>query len=488
MRNLIKKPCWESSDLGQPIPDNLHAVSVALPTWKDVINYEEKNKECINSLKSIYPRFGFNPLIKEIEQLAISKTSSKFTSAWPYSNFKLAEKAQEFCENKLQNQSTQIIEINGLSCLMVEEHASKLAKSFWQHSGLGASSREAAIALQKESKPSQEDAIAAKEKIKERLSILYQIPNEYIFLMPSGMASLYSALELIYGIFPKAKTLQIGFPYVDVLKLPQTIFEGAELILNTNSIDLEQKILEKKPSAIIVELPSNPLLKCVDLKSISLLSRKHKIPLIADDTIGSAFNLRSLNYVDIVFSSLTKSFSGSGDIMAGSLTLNPKSYFAKKFLNQIKSTYKAELSDAEAIALEKASRDIFSRLPNLNSACLELKRRLETHPNIKNIFHPEGCKNYESLMIQKDGYGCLFSIELKGGEDHAKNFFNTLQISKGPSLGTTFSLACPYVQLAHYKELEWAEKCGVPKNLIRISVGLEGINHLHEIFLNSLKN
>ena len=66
MRNLLKNPIWRSLELGYSIPDNAHAVSVALPTWEDVINYEEKNPECIESLKSIYPRFGFNPLVKRL--------------------------------------------------------------------------------------------------------------------------------------------------------------------------------------------------------------------------------------------------------------------------------------------------------------------------------------------------------------------------------------------------------------------------------------
>lgn len=43
----------------------------------------------------------------------------------------------------------------------------------------------------------------------------------------------------------------------------------------------------------------------------------------------------------------------------------------------------------------------------------------------------------------------------------------------GPSLGTVFSLASPFTLLAHYAELDWAEDCEVPRNLIRLSIGLE---------------
>jgi len=41
-----------------------------------------------------------------------------------------------------------------------------------------------------------------------------------------------------------------------------------------------------------------------------------------------------------------------------------------------------------------------------------------------------------------------------------------------------FTLACPFTLLAHYTELDWVESCGVPRNLIRLSVGLEHVEEL----------
>ena len=64
-RNLLENPCWTFKDLGEPLPDSPHAVSVALPRWEDVIDYEEKNSKCIEKLQAIYPRFGLNHFVKE---------------------------------------------------------------------------------------------------------------------------------------------------------------------------------------------------------------------------------------------------------------------------------------------------------------------------------------------------------------------------------------------------------------------------------------
>ena len=45
-RNLLSDPAWQGSDLGHPLPDSPHAVSVALPRWRDVIAYEENDPAC----------------------------------------------------------------------------------------------------------------------------------------------------------------------------------------------------------------------------------------------------------------------------------------------------------------------------------------------------------------------------------------------------------------------------------------------------------
>jgi cystathionine gamma-synthase len=65
-------------------------------------------------------------------------------------------------------------------------------------------------------------------------------------------------------------------------------------------------------------------------------------------------------------------------------------------------------------------------------------------------------------------------------------FFDRLRLCKGPSLGTNYSLACPYTLLAHYTELEWAARCGVSRDLIRVSIGLEDPAELIARFQDAL--
>jgi cystathionine gamma-synthase len=58
-------------------------------------------------------------------------------------------------------------------------------------------------------------------------------------------------------------------------------------------------------------------------------------------------------------------------------------------------------------------------------------------------------------------------------DEQAIKFFDELEVQKGPSLGTNFTLASPYAILAHYLELDWAAQWGVESYLVRLSVGLE---------------
>lgn len=66
-------------------------------------------------------------------------------------------------------------------------------------------------------------------------------------------------------------------------------------------------------------------------------------------------------------------------------------------------------------------------------------------------------------------------------------FYDALLCAKGPSLGTSFTLASPYTILAHYTELEWAASFGVESGLVRISIGQESSEILKAWFETSVK-
>ena len=476
-RDLIHDPCWQGHDLGHPLPDSTHAVSVALPRWSDVVAYEENDPACRSKLQAVYPRFGFHPLVQELALQALAESqraSSTDFSSWPYSSRAAAKAAQTHCQRRVPGGFSTIQTVRGVACLLTDPTHAVAAKSFWQHTGLGASSRLAAIALGQEDAPDPAAATAARSKVIQRLAEIYSCPKSAISLHPSGMAALHKALHLVSDLRPDRPVLQIGFPYVDVLKLPEVVFGGAELLLDDAADQVSAALDRLQPAAVVVELPSNPLLRCVNLPEIAALAHVRGIPVIADDTIGSGLNINALPHADLVFSSLTKSFAGRGDVLAGGLVINPSSPWSGTWAHGTTSRQAvADLAGADAIALEQGSRDVSIRVSRLNTNTQLLASRLRQHSAVAQVFHPGSCERFAMLRRAGGGHGCLLSFELKGGLSKAARVYDALEVCKGPSLGTAFTLACPYVLLAHYSELPWAKSCGIPAHLLRVSVGLE---------------
>lgn len=491
-RDLLNDPCWQGSDLGHPLPDATHAVSVALPRWSDVIAYEEQDPACRGALRAVYPRFGQHPLVAELAIRSLNAsgmTAASGASSWPYPNHATAEAALGHCRKTKPDGETRLLQTDGLVCLIADAASTPAAKAFWQHSGLGASSRLAAIALGHDAAATRTAEESAFSNVIQRLVRIYGCAANSISLHPSGMAALHRALELVSALRPNRPVLQIGFPYVDVLKLPQVVFNGAELLLDDSAASVSAALERLQPSAVVVELPSNPLLRCVDLPTIARIAHQQGVPVIADDTIGSGVNIDALPHADLVFSSLTKSFAGRGDVLAGSLVLSQHSQWREQLAASKHSLQQlAGLAGIDAIALDQGSEDVAERVHQLNANTLFLAQRLRSHPAVAQLFHPGECENFKALQRTDAGHGCLLSFELRGGAKTAQKVYDALAVCKGPSLGTAFTLVCPYVLLAHYEELSWVKRCGVPSHLLRVSVGLEEPQELWERFQKALKN
>src|SRR5271170_776081 len=108
---------------------------------------------------------------------------------------------------------------------------------------------------------------------------------------------------------------------------------------------------------------------------------------------------------------------------------------------------------------------------------------------VKSVFYPKfnpSRPNYDAYRTPDGGYGGLLSVVFHN-DDHAIIFYDALETAKGPSLGTNFTLTSPYTILAHYTELEWARQFGVESGLVRISAGLEEMEHLVGVFEKALE-
>ena len=127
----------------------------------------------------------------------------------------------------------------------------------------------------------------------------------------------------------------------------------------------------------------------------------------------------------------------------------------------MKSLYVDLYFSSDAVIMERNSRDFPTRVKAINSRAQELVFLLKSHPVVKQVYHPSVCSTkplYEHCKRSSGGYGYLLSIDFKSAAA-ARRFYDCLDISRGPSLGTNFSLACPFSLFAHFKELDWVSDC-----------------------------
>ncbi|ORX99255.1 PLP-dependent transferase [Basidiobolus meristosporus CBS 931.73] len=317
------------------------------------------------------------------------------------------------------------------------------------------------------------------------------ISENDVFLYPTGMSAIFHSHDTLLQTLPPQKSVCFGFPYVDTLKILQKFGPGCHFYGNGEEKDLDEleQLLEsgEKILALYCEFPGNPLLKTPNLKRIRQLADKYEFAVVVDETVGNFVNVRVLEWADIVVSSLTKIFSGDSNVMGGSLVLNPHGRYYEQLQATLKQDYEDLMWSEDAIFLERNSRTFKQRIHKVNHHTETLCDFLASHPKVVKIFYPKYNmrESYDSFKSPEGGYGGLFSIILES-EEAAIQFFDHLECAKGPSLGTNFTLVCPYTILAHYTELDWASQYGISRFLVRVSVGLECPEHLLKVFKEAL--
>lgn len=488
MRNLTEDPAWKEEDLGAPIPDSLHACSVCLPTWDTIVGYEEGRDKVTRRMRTGYPRFFRHPLVERLFTSAKNEVAGEHEEVIVLPTRGSVQRAHRWVERQAET-AVRIASFHGLQVLVVPAKAKADALSYWRFSGEVVSSRQAEDFLEGNLREGSKSHLVSRAVAK-----YLNIPAEDIFIFPSGMSAVTSVLRALPGMLEGKKTLQIEFPYVDSLKV-QELFGNGVVYLNEavgESFDEAlQRIRQGEFAGVFTEVPSNPLLRTIDLKRVADACAEGNTPFIVDDSATGPLNVDVLKYADAVTGSLTKWVSGIGDVMAGMVGVRASSPFAQHLRQSLTldSTENSPLYIGDAEVLLSNIKDYPVRMKAINANATALAQWLAEHPSVAEVWHPSlvNTENYETVMRPGGGYGGLLSFVLKSQKKTSK-VYDALQFSKGPSFGTPFTLVCPYTMLAHYTELEWAEGCGVPANLLRVSVGQESLDHILSVFGEALSH
>jgi methionine-gamma-lyase len=248
--------------------------------------------------------------------------------------------------------------------------------------------------------------------------------------------------------------------------------------------------LRPETKLIIVESPSNPVLKLTDLRAVAALARERGVLTIADNTFATPLNQRPLEMgIDLVFHSATKYFGGHSDLIAGAV-MGSAELVGKVWNTNV--ILGATLGPVDAWLLQRGIRTLPLRVGRHNENALALATFLESHPAVAAVHYP-GLKSHpqhELARRQMSGFGGMLSFDLNGGYDAASRFLKRVRLaSNAASLGGVETLVVSAAaNFLHYLTAEEAERIGVAMGLVRVSAGIEAVEDVIADFEQALSS
>jgi methionine-gamma-lyase len=318
--------------------------------------------------------------------------------------------------------------------------------------------------------------------VEERLAALEGAQGAWV--TGSGMAAIHTALmvghvhragpmlvqnevyggtsELVDGVFPL-----LG---IQVHRAPLSELPAAAAALN--------------PTTIFAELPSNPLLRIVDLPALRLAAPE--ATLVVDATFATPLNCRPLEHgADIVVHSASKYLGGHHDLVAGVVATNGE-YLRLAW--RLRKLFGPTLDPSACYRLWRGMETLAVRVRHQNASGSEMARRLAAHPSVLQVHHPSLPDHPDHALasrLLKAGGGVL-SFEVAGS---AGAVIDRLQCFKiAPSLGGPHSLVTWPSGVTH-AGLSSAERqaAGLSDGLLRLALGLEDVDVLWADLVQALQ-
>lgn len=246
--------------------------------------------------------------------------------------------------------------------------------------------------------------------------------------------------------------------------------------IDVNDSEVLQQHIKPETGVIWIETPSNPLLKITDIKKVVGIAKAKGLKVVVDNTFATPICQQPLALgADIVMHSATKYFGGHSDLMGGALITAEKSDWWAK-IRQVQEMGGAIPSPTDCFWLVRSIKTLPYRVKGHVYNAQLLAEFLEYHPKVERVLYP-GLASHPQHEIAKDqmlAFGGMLSFIVKGDENDTHNIINKLKIfTKATSLGGVESL------IEHRATVEGPDT-KTPRNLLRVSVGLEHIDDLIE--------
>jgi cystathionine gamma-synthase len=302
--------------------------------------------------------------------------------------------------------------------------------------------------------------------------------GEEAFAFPSGMSA---AMVLAQSVLEPESHIIIpddcyhGIAHLVKSMLPKWKISYTEVdMMNASAIE---NAIQKNTRLIIVETPSNPMLKITDISMVCKLAKSKNIQVACDNTWTTPLIQRPLELgADIVFHSSTKFFGGHSDILGGCIIVKEKKELAAR-IREYQVVGGAVPSPFDCWLLNRSLSTLSLRLERQIRNAAAIVEFLKAQPFVEKVYYP-GLKDHPNHDIAKrqmgGQFGSMISIGIKGGEKQALLFAGSMKIFKhATSLGGVESL------IEHRRSAEGAAPRS-PENLLRLSIGIEYIEDLIE--------
>ena len=294
--------------------------------------------------------------------------------------------------------------------------------------------------------------------------------------------------------------------------LPQ--FGVSSTFVNSHDLTEVENAIQDNTKAIYLETLGNPNSDIPDIDAIAAIAHRHGLPLVIDNTFGTPYLVRPIEHgADIVLHSATKFIGGHGTTLGGIIVdsgkfdwkangkyapiANPNpSYHGVSFVDAVGPA--AFVTYIRAILLRDTGAAIspfnaFLLLQGVETLSLRLDRHTENtkkvveflanHPKVEHVNHPSLPEHPDHALYEKyfaNGGGSIFTFEIKGGQEEAHKFIDSLEIfSLLANVADVKSLVIHPATTTHSQlSAEELLDQGIKPNTIRLSIGTEHIDDI----------
>ena len=286
-------------------------------------------------------------------------------------------------------------------------------------------------------------------------------------------------------------------------------------IINVNDLNALEAAIRENTKAIYVETFGNPNSDVTNLDAVAEVAHRYHVPLIVDNTFGTPYLIRPIEHgADIVIHSATKFIGGHGSSLGGvivdggtfdwkanadkfpTLAKPDPSYHGAIFADVAGSA--AFVTRIRAVILRDTGATIspfnaFILLQGLETLSLRVERHvanalkvvdyLSKHPKVEKVNHPSLPTHPDHELYNKyfpNGAGSIFTFEIKGGQEAAWKFIDSLEIfSLLANVADVKSLVIhPYTTTHSQMSPEELAQQHITPSTVRLSIGTEYIDDI----------